>query len=241
MCRGTAAALHLVAKVVSKLQPKVVTPCWSPDLRYDLLCACADCILVWAPACSLALVRQLKDMQDIQLTFFRNLCHLRKSVTPHIIFREFAERPWLDSWWSKMLGFMRRLSLLPEGSLHLDILRDNIADARQPLMCADWAAGVPSSSATWVWALLSFPLGLALWTALVSLAGQQSAVSRSGKIPRVSPRTAPSKEAKLCTYHHWFGRPSSLQFEPYYELPMGISRLRALVQFRLGSYTLPID
>ena len=41
-----------------------------------------------------------------------------------------------------VLGFMHRLSLLPEGSLHLDVLRDNIADARQPLMCANWAAGV---------------------------------------------------------------------------------------------------
>ena len=67
---------------------------------------------VWAPACSPALVPQLKDMQNIQLSFFRNLCHLRKSVTPHIIFREFAERPWLDSWWSMVLGFMRRLSLI---------------------------------------------------------------------------------------------------------------------------------
>ena len=97
---------------------------------------------VWALACSLALVPQLKDMQDIQLSFFRNLCQLRKSATPHIIFGEFAERPWLDSWWSMVLGFMRRLSLLPEGSLHLDILQDNIADAQQPLMCANWAAGV---------------------------------------------------------------------------------------------------
>ena len=85
-------------------------------------------------------------MQDIELSFFRNLCQLRRSVTPHIVFRKFAERPWLDSWWSMVLGFMRRLSLLPEGSLHLDILRDNIVDARQPLMCANWqinwAAGV---------------------------------------------------------------------------------------------------
>ena len=39
----------------------------------------------------------------------------------------------------------------------------------------------------------------------------------------VSPRTAPSKGAKLCTYHRWFGRPSTLRFEPYYELPMGAS------------------
>ena len=57
----------------------------------------------------------------------------------------------------------------------------------------------------------------------------------------VPPRTAPSKGAKLCAYHHWFGWPSNLRFEPYYELPMGISKLRALVQFRLGSHTLPIE
>ena len=41
--------------------------------------------------------------------------------------------------------------------------------------------------------------------------------------------------------HHWFGRPSNLRFEPYYELPMGICKLRALVQFRLGSHTLPVE
>ena len=57
----------------------------------------------------------------------------------------------------------------------------------------------------------------------------------------VSPRTAPSKGAELCTYHHWFGRPSNLRFEPYYDLPMDISKLRALLQFRLGSHTLPIE
>ena len=46
---------------------------------------------------------------------------------------------------------------------------------------------------------------------------------------------------KLCTYHKWFGRPSNLGFEPKYELPMGISKLRALVQLRLGSHTLSIE
>ena len=57
----------------------------------------------------------------------------------------------------------------------------------------------------------------------------------------MSPRAAPSKGAKLCAYDHWFGRPSNLRFEPYYDLPMGIRKLRALVQFRLGSHTLPIE
>ena len=69
-----------------------------------------------------------------------------------------------------VLGFMRRLSLLPEGSLHLNILRDNIADARQPLMCAKWAAGVDKQFRDLQGYGLSFrfPLGLGLWTALVS-------------------------------------------------------------------------
>lgn len=42
-------------------------------------------------------------------------------------------------------------------------------------------------------------------------------------------------------YHHWFGRPSKVHCEPYYELPMGITRLRALVQFRIGSHALPVE
>ena len=90
-------------------------------VRPTLLYGCE----VWAPACSLALVPQLKDVQDIQLSFFL-LCRLRRSVTPHIIFRELAGRPWLDSWWSSVLGFMRRLSLLPEGSRHLDIFQTTL-------------------------------------------------------------------------------------------------------------------
>ena len=40
----------------------------------------------------------------------------------------------------------------------------------------------------------------------------------------VSPRTAPSKRAKLCTYFAWFLRPSQLKTVPLFELPMPISR-----------------
>ena len=38
-----------------------------------------------------------------------------------------------------------------------------------------------------------------------------------------------------------FGRPGALRCEPDYELTMGINQLQALVQFRLGSHTLPIE
>ena len=108
----------------------------------------------------------------IQISFFRQLCHLKRTVTPNTIFREFSEGPWLEKWWSFLLGFMRRLSLLPEGSLHLDILRDNIADAKGPLPCANWAQGIDTQFASLGIASPRerkqrlFPLGLVLWTAM---------------------------------------------------------------------------
>ena len=168
-------------------------------------------------------------MQDIQLSFSRNLCQLRRSVTHHIIFREFAERSWLDSWWSMVLGFMRRSSLLPEGSLHLDILRDNIADARQPLMCANWAAGVDKQFRDLG---MGSPLIFSGIWALDSLGFMSRSAKRREQVwenLHVSPRTAPSKGAKLCTYHHWSGRPSNLRFELYVELQFGLWCISDLV------------
>ena len=47
--------------------------------------------------------------------------------------------------------------------------------------------------------------------------------------------------AKLCTYSAWFCRPSQLTFEPYYQVPMPISRLQWLMQFRMGSHSLPVE
>ena len=133
---------------------------------------------------------------------------------------------------------MRRLSLLPKGSLHMHILHTNIADASQPLVCVNWA-GMQFRDPG-----ISSPFTSSGIGALDSLEFMGSLAKRSEQvwgILHVSPRTAPSKGAKLCTCHHWFGRPSNLRFEPYYELPMGISKLQALVQLRLGSHTLPFE
>ncbi len=57
----------------------------------------------------------------------------------------------------------------------------------------------------------------------------------------VSPRTAPSACTKSCTYLRWFARPGKMPAEPYFELPISLSKLRRLVQFRLGSHDLPIE
>ena len=118
---------------------------------------------VWAPACSPALVPQLKDMQNIQLSFFRNLCHLRKSVMPHIVFREFAERPWLDSWWSMVLRFHAPIvAFCPRAACIWTFCKTTLQ-----MPGSRWCAPIglrvlTGSSGTWAWALLSSPLGLGL-------------------------------------------------------------------------------
>ena len=55
----------------------------------------------------------------------------------------------------------------------------------------------------------------------------------------ISPRTVPSALAKLCTYLCWFARPDKVSGEPYHELPMSITKLRLLFNFRMGS--LPVE
>ena len=100
---GRGAAACLAAKHKALMCDKSFSPIRrlsDADLRPTVSYGCE----VWAPACSLALVTQLKDMQGIQISFFRKLCQLRKSITPHIICKKFAERPWLDSWWTMVLA-----------------------------------------------------------------------------------------------------------------------------------------
>ena len=53
-----------------------------------------------------------------------------------------------------------------------------------------------------------------------------------------SPRSAPSKGAKLCTYHRWFARIRPVP-EPYFQLPISDKCIRRLFCFRLGAYALP--
>ena len=57
----------------------------------------------------------------------------------------------------------------------------------------------------------------------------------------VSPRPAPFKRAKLCTYFAWFLRPIQLKTVPYFEITMPISRLRLLMQVRMGSHALLVE
>ncbi len=106
---------------------------------------------VWGTLCSGSLQPGLKGMAGLQIAFFRQILKLRKSISPHVIFAELAEVPWQRTWWSQVLRFMHRLDSMDEGSLHPDILSDNIHDALGNPGCCNWAAGVQKPFASrWV-------------------------------------------------------------------------------------------
>ena len=90
-------------------------------------------------------------MAEVHLAFFRQLCGLEKSVTPAIIFRELFERPWVHRWWDQVIGFMHRLSNMPDDSLHAGILRDNVADAQQDPSYDNWAGGIVKQYSVLAW------------------------------------------------------------------------------------------
>ena len=121
----------------------------------------------------------------------------------------------LHRWWSQVLGFMHRLSVMPEGSIHVDILKDNISAAQQHPMCGNWATGIVRQYASLG---MPSPFSSSGIVALNSLGVQANLEAQHRKVwdgLHVSPRTAPSKGAKLCTYFAWFFRPGQLRFEPY--------------------------
>ncbi len=47
--------------------------------------------------------------------------------------------------------------------------------------------------------------------------------------------------AKLCTYLRWFARPDKTSTEPYYELPLPVTKLRSIFHFRVGAHSLPVE
>ena len=180
-------------------------------------------------------------MADLQLSFFRQILKLRRSISAPVIFAELAEVPLPRFWWSQVLGFMHRLANMSESSLHRDILRDNIADALQSPAIGNWAAGVFKQYASLG---LASPFSGGDIHCINAHGFQQAQLAREKSVwngLHISPRNAPSARAKLCTYFRWFARPDCLSVEPYYELPLPITKLRSLIHFRVGCHSLPVE
>ncbi len=167
-------------------------------------------------------------------------CGVLSSCLP-VIFAELAEAPWQRTWWSQVLRFMHRLDSMDEGSLHPDILSDNIHDTLGNPGCCNWAAGVQKQFASLG---VPSPFSGGRVRNVDHLAFRKAMLARDMSVwggLHISPRGAPSKGAKLCTALRWFARPDRTSTEPYYELPLPVTKLRSIFHFRVGAHSLPVE
>ena len=153
------------------------------------------------------------------------------------IFAKFAEDPCGFRWWVQLVGFALRVSDLPRGSLHREILADNVRDALAEPSSANWAAQVVRHVRA-----LGLPAPFAPdGTVLIDKSSfHRHAAGKSHEVWQglhASPRSASSKGAKLCTYHLWFVRIGPVP-EPYFQLPLSDRCMRRLFRFRHGAHTL---
>ena len=88
-----------------------------PVMRH-IFDACVAGSVLWfrdlGPSCSRVLLPDIKDI-----------------VIPATAFRKWAEKPWVHQSWNQVIGLMHCLSSMPEDSVHVIILGDNLADAQE--------------------------------------------------------------------------------------------------------------
>ena len=150
---------------------------------------------VWGTFCTGQLLPELKQMADLQLAFFRQICKFRRSVSAPSVFAELAKVPWPRTWWFQVVGFMQRLANMPQASLHAEILSDNILDALQDPTFDNWAAGVQRQYTS---LSMASPFSGGRIQFLDAFGLQQAMLTRENAVwagLHIFPCTAPSKRA----------------------------------------------
>ncbi len=127
---------------------------------------------------------------------------------------------------------------MDEGSLHPEILNDIIHDAFGNPGCCNWAAGIQKQFAS-----LGVPSPFldGCICNVDHLSFRKAMLARDMSVwggLHVSPRGALSRGAKLCAYLRWFARPDRVNTEPYYELPLPVTKLRPMFRSRVGAQSL---
>ena len=98
---------------------------------------------VWGSQLQGRLDSDAKKLQGVQSAFLRGVCgRLPVSIPMPAILNEVAQDPCTLSWWVQLVRFAVQLSGMPSGSLHRDILRDNVLDAFPKPAAGNWAAQV---------------------------------------------------------------------------------------------------
>ena len=164
----------------------------------------------------------------------KKVCGVQSTTANAVIFAETNMR----SLRKQFTQFWNSLAFSPHTSLHRVVLLDNIHDAV--------THHVPNFSQSVFTCLKTIGITLPVQTYtipsvdvahVVQYLEHQSLQEWNGL--SANPRTAPSLNAKLCTYVNWFRLPDTSN--PYFLLPVSGSRMKRFLRFRASSHSLPIE
>ena len=213
-------------QLLIRLQQAILQPCASYGCE------------IWAPAA--AAQGPLKQLQNLQHSFLRRACRVKKSVPIDIIFEELSVPRWHDFWWRRVLSFWNGLVQADAASICSHVLHDSVALASSGcrfgwaalvLKCfSDHAKSPPLTG--------GLPAEVASHELAQAFKHQRHLAAQS--VP-LDPRLCPHHGVKLCTYHRWFSRPTGQACPTYWDVPIGIAKLHRIFRFRMGSHLLPIE
>ena len=206
--------------------------------------ACASCE-VWGvhPTALTARKTLAKDFRR----YLKTLCRLPNTVADDMLHEELERLPIENEWLLLSVNFWNSLCKLPLGSLHRDVLQDNLWVADSELVerrrHGNFTTGLRQAAAA---VGLQLPAGGGgperVGTAAVQRSIWDTQQQRWQQLD-ICPRTCTSSSV-LCSYWRWFARSNTNarrgSARELYRQRLSPSRLRRFLRFRLSCTLLPV-
>ena len=190
---------------------------------------------VWAPASACFGPRR----PPRGLNSSRRACCAKESIHVDIIYQELQQMGWHDFWWRRVHSSWWALVEADAGSLHSVIFHDAIQLALAGCKFS-WAAQVfKCFSASDEPLPLVADAPIAVDINLLQELFLQDRLASFGSLPQ-DPKLALSAGVRLCTYHHWFGRPHNAACPSYWKSSMGNAKLHRILRFCMGPHHLSV-
>lgn len=179
-------------------------------------------------------------LASAHLKILKDIAGVPNSVHTAILLKELGRRPLHHFWWRRIVTFWNNLAALPATSFHRQVALDDCWDA------------ITRNVKNWAWVFmrglrqLGYDFTIRFDTlepvdidAVMHLL--DAPVLQVWATIDICPRTCPSSNATLCTYHRWFARPESLQRPgSLLQQPLSARCLRTFLRFRMGCHNLPV-
>ena len=179
-----------------------------------------------------------KQLEQKHMLYLERLYGVPSTTSHAVILAELNMHSLKHFRWQQTIAFWNALASAPASYLHRLVLIDNLQDA--PLHSvhnSSWSVSHCRSSVGYD--LPTQVQSIPVIDTNTVIAGLEHQASLSWSNLSSSPRTAPTRNAKLCTWHNRF-RPFNI-CNPYFLLPVSGKRMKHFLRFRLSCLSLPIE